>query len=129
MTGPDASPTFVLSSTVLGAPDPRALAGVYRRLLGWEAVTDEPGWVVLRPPGGGAGLSFQAEEGYRPPVWPTTSEEQQMMLHLDLAVDDLDAAAERAVALGARLAEHQPQDDVRVVLDPVGHPFCLFVDG
>lgn len=114
---------------MLGAPDPRALAGFYRRLLSWEAVEDEPDWVVLRPPGGGAGLSFQAEENYRPPVWPTAGKEQQTMLHLDVAVDDLDAAAARAVALGARLAEHQPQDHVRVVVDPAGHPFCLFVDG
>jgi len=22
----------------------------------------------------------------------------------------------------------QPQDDVRVMLDPAGHPFCLFAD-
>ncbi len=26
---------------------------------------------------------------------------------------------------GATLADTQPQDDVRVLLDPVGHPFCL----
>jgi hypothetical protein len=25
------------------------------------------------------------------------------------------------------LAEFQPQDDVRVYLDPAGHPFCLYV--
>ncbi|MFE9031605.1 VOC family protein [Streptomyces iakyrus] len=31
----------------------------------------------------------------------------------------------RAVAEGARLAGFQPQDDVRVLLDPAGHPFCL----
>jgi glyoxalase superfamily protein len=34
-------------------------------------------------------------------------------VHLDLTADDLGAAAERAVALGATL------------LDPAGHPFCL----
>ena len=32
------------------------------------------------------------------------------------------------VALGATLAEHQPQEHVRVLLDPVGHPFCLCRD-
>ena len=52
--------------------------------------------------------------------------DQRMQLHLDLAVDDLDAATAHAVEVGARLAEHQPQDDVRVLLDPAGHPFCLF---
>jgi hypothetical protein len=25
------------------------------------------------------------------------------------------------------LADFQPQDDVRVCLDPAGHPFCLFL--
>jgi hypothetical protein len=52
-----------------------------------------------------------------------------MMLHLDLQVDDLDAAGAHALACGATLASHQPQDDVRVYLDPAGHPFCLFLPG
>jgi hypothetical protein len=50
-----------------------------------------------------------------------------MMAHLDIEVDDLDAAGDRAAALGATLAVFQPQEHVRVWLDPVGHPFCLFV--
>jgi predicted enzyme related to lactoylglutathione lyase len=49
-----------------------------------------------------------------------------MMLHLDIAVDDLDTAATHATASGAVLAEFQPQPTVRVFLDPPGHPFCLF---
>lgn len=44
----------------------------------------------------------------------------------DIAVDDLDAAVGWAVDAGAALAETQPQEDVRVLLDPDGHPFCLF---
>ena len=51
-----------------------------------------------------------------------------MMLHLDIKVDDLDAATAYAQRVGAVLAHHQPQDDVRVLLDPAGHPFCLWVD-
>lgn len=31
-----------------------------------------------------------------------------------------------AEAHGARQAAYQPQDDVRVMVDPAGHPFCLF---
>ncbi len=120
-------PSFSLSSTVLGAPDARDLASFYRRLLGWEATTDEPGWVILRAPDGGAGLSFQTEDGYVPPVWPEETGRQQMMIHLDIAVEDLDAAVDAALSLGADLADYQPQDDVRVCLDPAGHPFCLFV--
>jgi hypothetical protein len=49
-----------------------------------------------------------------------------MQLHLDLQVTDLAAAVEDAVALGATLAQFQPQDDVRVLLDLAGHPFCLY---
>ena len=50
-----------------------------------------------------------------------------MAMHLDIEVDDLDAAGAAAKAAGATLAEFQPQDDVRVWLDPAGHPFCLFL--
>jgi hypothetical protein len=32
-----------------------------------------------------------------------------------------------AVAQGATLAGFQPKHDVRVCLDPAGHPFCLYV--
>jgi catechol 2,3-dioxygenase-like lactoylglutathione lyase family enzyme len=113
---------------VLGAPDARALARFYRELLGWEVVDDGPDWVTLRPPGGGIGLSFQEEAHHRPPVWPAAAGDQQMQAHLDIAVGDLASGVDRAVSLGATVADHQPQADVRVLLDPVGHPFCLFED-
>jgi hypothetical protein len=48
-------------------------------------------------------------------------------MHLDIEVDDLEAADAHAVAAGAVLADYQPQEDVRVYLDPAGHPFCLWV--
>ena len=47
-----------------------------------------------------------------------------MMMHLEIAVDDLEASVAHAVAQGATLADFQPQEDVRVCLDPAGHPFC-----
>jgi len=50
-----------------------------------------------------------------------------MMMHLDIAVNDLSSAVEHALALGATVTDFQPQDDVRVLFDPAGHPFCLFV--
>lgn len=116
-----------VSAVVLGAPDPRALAAFYETFLGWDRVDDEPGWVMLRPPGGGTGLSFQAEPHHREPEWPSQPGDQQMQMHLDVEVHDLAEEVLRAVSLGARLAGHQPQDDVRVLLDPAGHPFCLWV--
>jgi catechol 2,3-dioxygenase-like lactoylglutathione lyase family enzyme len=119
-------PTMVLTATVLDAPDPRALADFYGRLLGWTVSRDEPEWVTLRPPEGGAGLSFQTEPAHVPPRWPAGPGDQQMQMHLDIEVEDLEAAGAFATAAGAVLADHQPQEDVRVYLDPAGHPFCLW---
>ncbi len=118
---------MTLSGMVLGAPDPRALARFYRRLLGWDVEKDEDDWVSLRPPGGGAKLSFQREAAYVRPSWPAVPGSQQMMAHLDIEVTDLAVAGAHAEAAGATLAAYQPQDDVRVFLDPDGHPFCLWV--
>jgi catechol 2,3-dioxygenase-like lactoylglutathione lyase family enzyme len=117
---------LALTATVLGAPDPRGLAEFYSRLLGWPIGTDEPDWVTLRPEDGGPGLSFQLEATQPPPVWPAGPDDQHMQMHLDIEVDDLEAACAEAVGAGAVPAEFQPQDDVRVLIDPAGHPFCLF---
>ena len=118
-----------LSATVLDTPDPRGLARFYQRLLGWPIGSDEPEWATLRPEDGGAGLSFQLETDHVPPVWPAGPGDPRMQLHLDIEVDDLDAAVALAVEAGATVAEFQPQDGVRVCLDPAGHPFCLFLPG
>ena len=120
-------PPLSMTATVLDAPDPRALADFYRRLLGWTVTADEPDWVKLNPPGGGPGLSFQAEPVFRRPTWPSTPDRQQMMLHLDIETTDLAASVAHAVSLGATPADFQPQPDVRVMLDPAGHPFCLWI--
>jgi hypothetical protein len=64
-----------------------------------------------------------------PPAWPAGPGDQQMQVHLDIAVEDLAAAGKHAIAAGAVLAEYQPQDDVHVYLDPAGHPFCLALPG
>lgn len=112
--------------TVLDSPDARQLAGFYEQLLGWERTQNEPDWVVLRPPSDGTRLSFQTEPEYVRPVWPSTKDEQQMSIHLDIATDDVEKSVALARALGATVAEWQPQEDVTVMLDPAGHPFCLF---
>jgi catechol 2,3-dioxygenase-like lactoylglutathione lyase family enzyme len=122
-------PRFALTATVLDTPDPQGLARFYQRLLGWPLGDDTPEWATLRPEDGGAGLSFQREERHVPPVWPAGPGDPRMQLHLDVEVDALDAAAALAVEAGATVAEFQPQDGVRVCLDPAGHPFCLFLPG
>ncbi|MFI6265750.1 VOC family protein [Micromonospora sp. NPDC051006] len=120
-------PRLSLTTTVLDAPDARELAAFYERLLGWSRHEDESDWVTLRAPDGGAGLAFQSEPAYVRPVWPAGPHDPQMMAHLDIKVEDLAAASAHAVAAGATLADFQPQDDVRVHLDPAGHPFCLYL--
>jgi catechol 2,3-dioxygenase-like lactoylglutathione lyase family enzyme len=120
-------PRLTVTGINIGAPDANALAGFYGRLLGWTTGTEEPGWVILQPAAGGHTLNFQNEEGYTRPVWPARPGDQQMMMHLEIEVDDLDGAVAHAVAQGATVAEFQPQEHVRVCLDPAGHPFCLYL--
>jgi catechol 2,3-dioxygenase-like lactoylglutathione lyase family enzyme len=113
---------------VLEAPDASALAHFYSDLLGWEIAKESPEDAAMAPSSGVAYLAFQTAPDYVRPTWPTGDQRQQMMMHLDFQVSDLDAAVAHALELGAEVAEHQPQDDVRVMLDPAGHPFCLYTD-
>src|SRR3954469_22235935 len=102
-----------VSNTVLGTTDPPRLAAFYVDLLGWRYRDEDhsdPTWVVIKPPAGGTGLSFQLEEEHEPPSWPTRHGTQQMQLHLDIGVADLEAEVARAESLGARQAEGQPQE-------------------
>ena len=119
-------PWLKIAGTVLSSRRPRDLAGFYSRLLGWPMRGDEEGWVVVRPDDVSHGLSFHEDVEYVPPVWPSRPDAQQMMMHLDVGTVDLDAAVAWAIECGATLAADQPQPDVRVMLDPDGHPFCLF---
>ncbi len=113
----------------LDAPDGPALAHFYARLLGWQVFDeDEYGAAVTTSEDAGYNLAFQTEENYVRPVWPSEPGRPLMMMHLDIAVDDLDEAVAHAVEVGAELASYQPQEDVRVLLDPAGHPFCLYLD-
>ncbi|MEV5850061.1 VOC family protein [Streptomyces sp. NPDC051985] len=114
--------------TALEAPDPGLLARFYAELLEWPIVHEEPGTAVVAPPQGAVYIVFQEAPGYRPPTWPPVDGAQRTMMHLDFQVADLDEAVAEAVALGASLAPDQPQDHVRVLFDPAGHPFCLCRD-
>lgn len=121
-------PSFHIATVCIDCRDAHEMAAFYGQLLGWDVTLAKPEWVLMRDPAGGAGLAFQAEPDYRAPAWPERQDSQDKMLHLDLAVEDLDVAVAHALACGARLAEYQPQERVRVMFDPAGHPFCLFVD-
>ena len=111
-----------LHSVVLDCPDPRGLASFYEELLGMERILDHEDWVTLALPDGGPRVAFQLVDPYTPPQWPGQLVPQQ--LHLDVQVDDLDAAEKQILDLGATDADYR-EDDFRVYLDPAGHPFCL----
>jgi catechol 2,3-dioxygenase-like lactoylglutathione lyase family enzyme len=112
---------------VLEAPDARELARFYSALLDWPIDKLDPDFATVAPEEGVAYISFQTAPDYVRPVWPSVDGSQQMMMHLDVEVDDLDVAVAAAEELGAEQADFQPQADVRVMLDPAGHPFCLYV--
>ena len=114
--------------TAIEAPDPAALARFYSELVGWPIGHEEPGTTILAAPEGSIYVVFQQAADYQAPVWPTVQGSQRPMMHFDFQVGDLDSAVAEAVELGATVASEQPQENVRVMLDPAGHPFCLCRD-
>ena len=119
-----------LRGPVLDCRDAIELAEFYAALLGWEITqrTDPGvphGWALVESPDKKHKVELQGLADYQRPVWPNTAGEQQQMIHLDIAVDN-PAAIDWCVAHGATIADHQPNPNVKVMLDPAGHPFCLF---
>ncbi|MHC3470555.1 VOC family protein [Streptomyces sp. 7R007] len=111
-----------LGAVVLDCPDPRALAGFYAEVLGGTVEVDGD-WADLTTSDGRA-LAFQAAPGFVPPAWPAPDHSQQF--HLDLTVEDLDAAEKGVLALGAKPLDADDRSRTwRVYADPAGHPFCL----
>ncbi|MGC2998597.1 VOC family protein [Streptomyces sp. G35A] len=118
-----------LRSVVVDCPDPRELARFYAAVGGGTPVEEDADWVVLQIPAGPR-LAFQRAEGYAPPRWPRADHDSQQF-HLDFDAggtwDEVDAAEEKVLALGARVLDREDsgKKDFRVYADPAGHPFCL----
>ena len=136
------SPPIRWIGVCIDCADADQLADFYSRLLGWPITAgDGEGWAQLRDPNGAVGMNIQAEPWYQPPTWPETTEIrpgiqhkiQHKMMHLEIEVDDIDAAIETVLDAGGTIASHQPAgrnpSRIRVMLDPAGHPFCLFLAG
>lgn len=117
-----------IKTIVIDCRNATRLATFYSQLLGWPISAVEHDWVQIRDPKDGTGLSFQMEADYLPPVWPEEPQQQQKMIHLDFQVDDLLAYIDKALSLGAHKADLQVYPDVCVMIDPDGHPFCLFTE-
>jgi predicted enzyme related to lactoylglutathione lyase len=111
-------------SVVVDCPDPGTLANFYGAMLDWKVDIDAD-WAEVRADYGQC-IGFQQVADYTAPRWPAQDLPQQM--HIDVMVDDLDAAEAAVIELGATKHDHQPGTTFRVFLDPAGHPFCLCVD-
>lgn len=104
---------------VIDCPDPAALAAFYSELLGLPVTHRSHDWVVVADDDTTSGLAFQLAEDHQPPRWPDPARPQQV--HIDVMVDDLDAADAMVREIGARRLPHGDH----VYADPAGHPFCL----
>lgn len=110
-----------LAMVTIDCSDPAKEATFWAAALGWEVTYADADYGMAS--NGTQRLGFGRVDGWQPPAWPNPDGTKQF--HLDLAVADLESAAERMVELGARRAEPQPSDAWIVLLDPDGHPFCL----
>lgn len=115
-----------LETVVLDTRDPHGLAEFYKQLLGAKTHTEEPDWVTIVDEDGRR-LSFQTSPEHQPPRFPDPAGDQQ--LHLDIRVEDVDAAERQVLELGATRVPDATEDNTfRVFRDPAGHPFCLGYD-
>jgi len=109
---------------VFDAADLAAESGFWAGLMD-GTVDAEDDWHSIQVDGEWR-IAVQLAPNNVPPDWPDGTPQQ---IHLDLHVDDLKAAHEKVISLGARLLK--PADDLeaqegfQVYADPAGHPFCL----
>ena len=116
-------PAATVATVVLDCNHPASLAEFWGTLLDLPVVDKTEEWWQLAPLPGGVSIAFQRVEKHRP---PSASRPQQ--LHLDVQVDDITAAEELVLGLGAEVrSDLHPGDGSpwRVYADPAGHPFCL----
>lgn len=113
-----------LASISIDCPRPDDLVPFYSALLGLEEAFAADDRSVVCLAGAGPMLTLMRADEYVAPQWPDGPQHAQM--HLDLAAADLEDAVAAARRIGAREAGVQPDPSAwRVMLDPVGHPFCL----
>ena len=105
---------------VVDTRDPLALAEFWSAVLGQPITYRSDDFVVVAGDDHTSGLAFQRAPDHEPPDWPDPAHPQQM--HLDVMVDDVEAAVPEVLALGARRLDG---GQGAVFADPAGHPFCL----
>lgn len=121
-------PTIRRINIVMDCADAGIMAEFYSKLLCWELTQPRAnGWAVITSSTGSV-IAFQEVNGYEPPVWPWEKGKQGQMLHLDLLVEDLEEGVAFAVECGAKEATQQFFTTSRTMLDPAGHPFCIYTE-
>jgi catechol 2,3-dioxygenase-like lactoylglutathione lyase family enzyme len=108
-----------LHHVVIDCPNPAGLAAFYSELLGQPVTYRSEDWVVVAKNDTTSGIAFQRAPDHRPPQWLDPARPQQF--HLDVMVDDVNAARPRVLELGAQTLSAESN----VYADPAGHPFCL----
>ncbi len=112
-----------LRSVVVDCKDPEQLATFYRGVLGGTVHREDDTWSVLTEPTGRR-LAFQLAPEHEPPQFPDLRGSQQF--HLDIQVDDVDAAEKDVLALGATRVTDAVEDRTSLEFrDPAGQTFCL----
>jgi len=106
---------------MLDCPDAKQLSSFYSQLLD-KPITYEGEGVAMIGNDGEQPLLFQQVDDYHAPQWPDPAHPQQ--IHLDLRVDDIEAAEKTALDLGATRLPGEGET-WRVYADPAGKPFCL----
>lgn len=106
------------------------MVAFYTAIFGIDVLDKEERWAMVGDRSAGMVINIQAEDWYVAPVWPEEDDAQTKMMHFEIEVDHVPNAVERALALGAKEAPNQPADRdptrLRVLVDPAGHPFCLW---
>ena len=109
---------------VLDAADLEAESRFWAGVLG-GTVDAEDDWHTVRVDGRPQ-VAVQLAPDHVPPDWPDGNPQQ---IHLDLYIDDIHAAHEHVMSVGARLLQEPKDtsapDGFAVYADPAGHPFCL----
>lgn len=117
------APAYRYAAVTFDCADPAELGRFYGEMLGLPVAYSTDDFVFLAKDGT-PGLGFNRIADYRRPTWPDPTQEKQA--HIEIGVDDLDAAEAHLLTLGATRPDQQPDPDRwRVLLDPAGHPFCI----
>lgn len=110
---PDVAQATTFYTEAFGLTVGRRFGTAFVELLGWPA----PVYLLTKQAGTlGAGADRRRYERHWTPV------------HIDVVVDDVDAAVERALRAGAILevpASDAPYGRIAMLVDPFGHGFCL----